>query len=87
MTDISKVEGVDFHCYVDLYPDHAGARAETARIYTLTVTTTPSAWSRITASPIGHDTSERRWVSIRNWLRIVPVNCLCGSVICRRRDM
>jgi TatD DNase family protein len=34
--------GVDFHCHLDLYPDHEAAisRAETSRIYTLTVTTT-----------------------------------------------
>jgi TatD DNase family protein len=39
---------VDFHCHLDLYPDHeaAIARAEAARIYTLTVTTTPKAWPR-----------------------------------------
>jgi TatD DNase family protein len=40
--------GVDFHCHLDLYPDHeaAIARAEAAQIYTLTVTTTPKAWPR-----------------------------------------
>jgi TatD DNase family protein len=40
--------GVDFHCHLDLYPDHeaAIARAETACVYTLTVTTTPKAWPR-----------------------------------------
>lgn len=40
--------GVDFHCHLDLYPDHeeAIARAEAARVYTLTVTTTPRAWPR-----------------------------------------
>lgn len=40
--------GVDFHCHLDLYPDFeaAIARAEAARIYTLTVTTTPKAWPR-----------------------------------------
>jgi TatD DNase family protein len=39
---------VDFHCHLDLYPDHeaAIARAEAARIFTLTVTTTPKAWTR-----------------------------------------
>ena len=48
MTDISTVQGVDFHCHLDLYPDHADAiaKAEAARIYTLTVTTTPLAWPR-----------------------------------------
>ena len=39
---------VDFHCHLDLYPDPAAAVAEAAaaRIYTLTVTTTPRAWPR-----------------------------------------
>lgn len=48
MSDASATSGVDFHCHLDLYPDHeaAIARAEAARIYTLTVTTTPKAWSR-----------------------------------------
>ncbi len=40
--------GVDFHCHLDLYPDFeaAIAKAEAARIHTLTVTTTPKAWPR-----------------------------------------
>lgn len=40
--------GVDFHCHLDLFPDFeaAIAKAEAARIYTLTVTTTPKAWPR-----------------------------------------
>lgn len=40
--------GIDFHCHLDLYPDHQAAitRAEAAGIYTLTVTTTPKAWPR-----------------------------------------
>lgn len=48
MSETSSIGGVDFHCHLDLYPDHqaAIARAEAARIYTLTVTTTPKAWSR-----------------------------------------
>lgn len=39
---------VDFHCHLDLYPDHAEAvrRSETAGVFTLTVTTTPLAWER-----------------------------------------
>lgn len=39
---------VDFHCHLDLYPDHAEAvrKAEAAGIFTLTVTTTPRAWPR-----------------------------------------
>lgn len=48
MTEACQTNGVDFHCHLDLYPDHEAAivRAETARIYTLTVTTTPKAWPR-----------------------------------------
>lgn len=39
---------VDFHCHLDLYPDHAAAvrRAEAGRVFTLSVTTTPKAWPR-----------------------------------------
>lgn len=48
MTEYLQAAGVDFHCHLDLYPDHeaAIARAEAERIYTLAVTTTPKAWSR-----------------------------------------
>lgn len=39
---------VDFHCHLDLYPDHQAAvqEAEDAGVFTLAVTTTPRAWSR-----------------------------------------
>lgn len=39
---------VDFHCHLDLYPDHEAAveRCEREGVFTLTVTTTPRAWSR-----------------------------------------
>ena len=45
MTEGAQAAGVDFHCHLDLYPDFevAIAKAEAARIYTLTVTTTPKA--------------------------------------------
>lgn len=48
MSDDLPSGGVDFHCHLDLYPDFeaAVAKAEAARIYTLTVTTTPKAWPR-----------------------------------------
>ncbi|HCE68187.1 MAG: hydrolase TatD [Geobacteraceae bacterium GWC2_55_20] len=48
MTENLCPVGVDFHCHLDLYPDHkaAIARAEASRIYTLSVTTTPRAWPR-----------------------------------------
>lgn len=37
---------VDFHCHLDLYPDHQAVfqEADEAGIYTLAVTTTPRAW-------------------------------------------
>jgi TatD DNase family protein len=39
---------VDFHCHLDLYPDHAAAVAKCDEIgvHTLAVTTTPKAWPR-----------------------------------------
>ena len=39
---------VDFHCHLDLYPDHQAAvqEAEEAGVFTLAVTTTPRAWPR-----------------------------------------
>jgi TatD DNase family protein len=39
---------VDFHCHLDLYPDHAAAvrDADAAGVFTLAVTTTPRAWPR-----------------------------------------
>lgn len=39
---------IDFHCHLDLYPDHAAAvrDADEAGVFTLAVTTTPKAWSR-----------------------------------------
>ncbi|ORW32718.1 hydrolase TatD [Mycobacterium paraense] len=48
MSEAAPLQGVDFHCHLDLYPDYPAAitRAEAARIYTVTVTTTPKAWSR-----------------------------------------
>lgn len=45
---IATVGLVDFHCHLDLYPDHAVAvrDAEAAGVFTLAVTTTPRAWPR-----------------------------------------
>lgn len=39
---------VDFHCHLDLYPDHAALidECERAGVFTLAVTTTPKAWPR-----------------------------------------
>lgn len=48
MTEPFSFNGVDFHCHLDLFPEPAAAitAAEAARVYTLTVTTTPKAWPR-----------------------------------------
>lgn len=45
---IATVGLVDFHCHLDLYPDHAVAvrDADVAGVFTLAVTTTPRAWPR-----------------------------------------
>jgi TatD DNase family protein len=42
---------IDFHCHLDLFPDPEGvaAAAEAARIYVLSVTTTPKAWRKTSA--------------------------------------
>ncbi|WKD26733.1 TatD family hydrolase [Halomonas sp. KG2] len=47
-SNIAKKGLVDFHCHLDLYPDHEKAvlQAELAGIFTLSVTTTPRAWPR-----------------------------------------
>lgn len=52
---ISSTGLVDFHCHLDLYPDHAVAvrDAEAAGVFTLAVTTTPRAWPR------NHELSQR----------------------------
>jgi TatD DNase family protein len=44
----SRPQWVDFHCHLDLYPDHQVLIAESdrERVATLTVTTTPKAWPR-----------------------------------------
>lgn len=47
-SNIVKTGLVDFHCHLDLYPDHVKAvqQADAAEIFTLAVTTTPRAWPR-----------------------------------------
>ena len=44
----AKAGLVDFHCHLDLYPDHEAAvlEADQAGVFTLAVTTTPRAWPR-----------------------------------------
>lgn len=48
MSSSDRPRWVDFHCHLDLYPDHAQLIRECdhAGIATLTVTTTPKAWAR-----------------------------------------
>lgn len=51
MTELYSFEHaalVDFHCHLDLYPDHKAVieRCEREAVYTLAVTTTPKAWAR-----------------------------------------
>lgn len=47
---------IDFHCHLDLYPDPAKEvrDAEAARVYVLSVTTTPRAWVRTAQLAKGH---------------------------------
>ena len=48
MNGTTRARLVDFHCHLDLYPDHATAVSQRERegVFTLTVTTTPKAWPR-----------------------------------------
>ena len=47
---------IDFHCHLDLYPDPEREirDAEAARVYVLSVTTTPRAWVRTAQLAKGH---------------------------------
>ena len=89
MNGAPPASGVDFHCHLDLYPDHAAAiaQAEAAGIYTLTVTTTPKAWPRNRELTEG-----TRYVHAALGLHPQLVaeraaSCLSGSVISRRPAM
>jgi TatD DNase family protein len=48
MTGASSIRWVDFHCHLDLYPDHVALidECDRAQVATLAVTTTPKAWQR-----------------------------------------
>ena len=48
MIEDHTTELVDFHCHLDLYPDHLGAinHREQEEVFTLAVTTTPKAFPR-----------------------------------------
>lgn len=47
---------IDFHCHLDLYPDpeREVREADAARVYVLSVTTTPRAWVRTAQLAKGH---------------------------------
>lgn len=55
MSSSDRPKWVDFHCHLDLYPDHAQLIRECdyAGIATLTVTTTPKAWARNSEMAMG----------------------------------
>lgn len=48
MTDTNVINGFDFHCHVDLFPDPPAVieQCEKERIAVLAVTTTPRAWAQ-----------------------------------------
>ena len=48
MTDTNAINGFDFHCHVDLFPDPPAVieQCERERIAVLAVTTTPRAWAQ-----------------------------------------
>ena len=48
MTERNTSRLIDFHCYLDPYPDHAAAVSQRERegVFTLTVTKTPKAFPR-----------------------------------------
>lgn len=80
---------VDFHCHLDLYPDHQTVVQESddAGVFTLAVTTTPRAWPR------NHELAQRtRHVRvaldcIRSWSQIALTSLICGINICQRHAM
>ena len=59
---------IDFHCHLDLYPNHHEVRQECDRrgMYVLSVTTTPSAWKGTSALAAGSPAFVRRSGCIRN---------------------
>jgi TatD DNase family protein len=54
---------IDFHCHLDLYPDPYGVArdCESRNLYVLSVTNTPSAWTRTAAIAGG---SDRIWTAL-----------------------
>jgi TatD DNase family protein len=91
--ELLGASGVDFHCHLDLYPDHEAAvsRAEASRIYTLTVTTTPKAWvrnneltrhSRYVRAALGLHPQlvAGRAAELRLWERYLPETRYVGEV-------
>jgi TatD DNase family protein len=84
---------VDFHCHLDLYPDHAAAvqQCEADGVFTLAVTTTPKAWSRNQelAAPTRHVRAAlglhpqlvgERAQEITLWEELLPLTRYVGEV-------
>ena len=93
MSDSTPFRAVDFHCHLDLYPDHeaAIARAEAAGVQTLTVTTTPKAWPRNfeltrgtrhvrAALGLHPQLVAERASELALWERYLPETCYVGEV-------
>src|SRR5882672_9500233 len=74
--------GVDFHCHLDLYPDHEAAisRAEKSRTYTLSVTTTPKAWPRNCELTRNPQLVAERAGELPLWERHLPETRYVGEV-------
>jgi TatD DNase family protein len=84
---------VDFHCHLDLYPDHASevAACERESVYTLSVTTTPKAWPRNrdltaqtkhvrTALGLHPQLAKERSAEIKLWEEYLPETRYVGEV-------
>jgi TatD DNase family protein len=71
---------IDFHCHLDLYPDHAAAvrEADAAGVFTLAVTTTPKAWAR--NYELTRDTRHVRADEIDLWEALLPQSRYVGEV-------
>lgn len=84
---------IDFHCHLDLYPNHAAAvrEADAAGVFTLAVTTTPKAWARNheltrgtrhvrAALGLHPQLVHSRADEIALWETLLPQTCYVGEV-------
>lgn len=84
---------VDFHCHLDLYPDFERlvGECDSARVYTLAVTTTPRAWerNRDLCGPTSHVRAAlglhphlmaEHWRELDLWERHLPETRYVGEV-------